>query len=324
MSLRSNSQLRRLARRVPGIRAYQRRIDELTAQIATMSGTTGDGAPMWVPPGHFYSPIPLLSEIRVREEQIFESDPTEVPGVDLRIVAQRELLAEIEPLQDGVTFPLTEADARAESARYWSENIPFAAGDALFLTLMLRHLRPRRVVELGCGYSSACTLDARDRYLDGVLDITFVDPYPQLLESLVRDAGRGSSRVLTMTTQDVSLDVVQALEPNDVLFVDSTHVSRTGSDVNRIVFDLLPALAPGVVVHFHDMFPGFEYPAPWVYEGRAWTELYLVRAFLQYNDTFEIMLWPNLLAMLDHHDVVSRFPLASANIGGSLWLRKVK
>jgi methyltransferase family protein len=320
MSLRSNARLRRLATRVPGIRAYEQRIAELTAQVGTLGGTSGDGAPMWVPPGHFYSPIPLLSELRAREEQIFGGDPTDVPGVDLRLAAQKDLLDALEPLQDGVRFPLTEAEARAEGARYWSENVPFAAGDALFLTLMLRHLHPRRLIELGCGFSSACTLDARDR----ALDITFVDPYPQLLESLVRDTGRGSSEVLAVATQDVPLDRVRALEANDVLFVDSTHVSRTGSDVNRIVFELLPALAPGVVVHFHDMFPGFEYPAPWVFEGRAWTELYLLRAFLQYNDTFEIMLWPNLLAMLDHHDVVSRFPLAGANIGGSLWLRKVR
>ncbi|MGD9702376.1 MAG: class I SAM-dependent methyltransferase [Acidimicrobiia bacterium] len=324
MSLRSNRRLRGLARRLPLIRAYEKRIAALTAQVGEISGATGDGAPMWVPPGHFYSPIPALSDLRAREQQIFGRDPTDVPGIDLRLDAQRSLLDALEPLQEGVSFPRTEVEARAACARFWSDNIPFGSGDALFLTLLLRHLRPRRLIELGCGFSSACTLDARDRYLDGVLDVTFVDPYPQLLESLVRERDRSSARVLTMATQDVPLDVVRELEAGDVLFVDSTHVCRTGSDVNRIVFELLPALAPGVVVHFHDMFPGFEYPAPWVFEGRSWTELYLVRAFLQYNDSFEIMLWPNLLAMLDHHEVVRRFPLAGANIGGSLWLRKVK
>jgi hypothetical protein len=197
-------------------------------------------------------------------------------------------------------------------------------GDALFLTLMLRHLRPARLIELGCGFSSACTLDARDQFLDGALDVTFVDPFPQLLETFLRDDDRTTMRVLPMATQDVPLDDLRVLEAGDVLFVDSTHVSRTGSDVNRIVFEILPALAPGVIVHLHDMFPGFEYPAPWVFEGRAWTELYLVRAFLQYNEAFEILLWPNLLAMLDHADVIGRFPIAAANIGGSLWLRKAR
>jgi predicted O-methyltransferase YrrM len=322
MSLRSNRRLRRLTRRLPVLGAYEARITELTEQVGDLSGATGEGAPLWVPPGHFYSPIPPLSELRDRDAQIFGRDPLDVPGVDLRVDAQRALLGELEPLQDGISFPLTEADARAEGDRYWAENIPFGSGDALFLTLLLRHLRPRRVVELGCGFSSACMLDARDRYLGGALDLTFVDPYPQLLESLLREGDRDTARILPVATQDVPLDVMTALGSGDVLFVDSTHVSRAGSDVNRILFELLPALAPGVVVHLHDMFPGFEYPREWVLEGRAWTELYLVRAFLQYNEAFEIVLWPNVLAMLDHVEFVRRFPLAAANIGGSLWLRK--
>lgn len=324
MTVRSNTSLRRIARRLPLIGAYERRIAELTAQVGELTGTSPDGAAFWVPPGHFYSPLPPRSEIESRSAQIFGRDPLDVPGVDLRIDAQRTLLDKLEAEQGDVRFALTEADARAAGARYWSDNVPFGAGDALFLTLMLKHLRPRQLVELGCGFSSACTMDARDRYLDGRLDLTFVDPYPQLLESLVRDADRGSVTVLAMATQDVPIDLVTALGDGDVLFVDSTHVVRTGGDVNRIMFELLPALSAGVVIHLHDMFPGFEYPREWVYEGRAWSELYLVRAFLQYNDAFEILLWPNLLAMLDHDDVVGRFPAAAANIGGSLWLRKVR
>ena len=324
MTARSNPSLRRIARRLPVISAYERRIAELTAQVGDLTGADGDGAPMWVPPGHFYSPMPPLSDLRAREAAIFGRDPLDVPGVDLRVDAQRALLAELEALQDGVTFATTEKDARAAGRRYWSENIPFGAGDALFLTLMLRHLRPARLIELGCGFSSACTLDARDQFLDGALDVTFVDPYPQLLETFLRNDDRTTMRVLPTATQDVPLDDLRALGDGDVLFVDSTHVSRTGSDVNRIVFEILPALAPGVIVHLHDMFPAFEYPAPWVFEGRAWTELYLVRAFLQYNHAFEILLWPNLLAMLDHGDVIGRFPIAATNIGGSLWLRKVR
>ena len=143
------------------------------------------------------------------------------------------------------------------------------------------------------------------------------------LDSLARTEWP-ADRMEVVLVVNGSLDDLRTLAAGDVLFVDSTHVSRTGSDVNRIVFEILPALAPGVFVHLHDMFPGFEYPAPWVFEGRAWTELYLVRAFLQYNESFEIVLWPNLLAMLDHGDVIGRFPIAAANIGGSLWLRKVR
>ena len=324
MSVRSNAPLRRIARHLPLVGAYERRIAELTAQVNEMAGAGANGAPLWVPPGHFYSPLPPRAEIEARAATIFGRDPLDVAAVDLRVDAQRTLLDELEPLQVDVELPRTEADARAAGCRYWTDNVPFGAGDALFLTLLLKHLRPSRLVELGCGFSSACTMDARDRHLDGRLDLTFVDPYPQLFESLVREADRAGVRVMSVATQDVPLAVVAELGEGDVLFVDSTHVVRTGGDVNRIFFELLPALAPGVVVHLHDMFPGFEYPAEWVYEGRAWSELYLVRAFLQYNDAFEILLWPNLLAMLDHHDIVRRFPQAELNIGGSLWLRKVR
>ena len=85
---------------------------------------------------------------------------------------------------------------------------------------------------------------------------------------------------------------------------------------------MLPALAPGVYIHVHDVFPAFEYPWSWVEEGRAWTEDYLLRAFLQFNDSFEIVLWPNVLAATDPTRLYKRFPLAEKNVGGALYLRR--
>jgi hypothetical protein len=169
---------------------------------------------------------------------------------------------------------------------------------------------------------SACTLDARDAWLGGKPELTFVDPYPELLQTLLRDSDRSSVEVLSCRSQDLPLSHVTALASGDVLFVDSTHISKTGSDVNTVLFEFLPALAPGVIVHLHDMLPGFEYYEEWVMEGRAWNELYTVRAFLQFNDEFEIILWPSLLAKLDPSRLFGMFPSASENIGGSLWLRR--
>ncbi len=326
MSFRHNKALRSLARRVPVISAYEDRIAELTSQVAELQERANHivGTGLWVPPGHFYSPIPPTDEIRLREAQIFGRDQTMTPGVNLRIDEQWQLLAEMEPLKAGVEFAHTEAAARERGERYWTENPSYGDGDGLFLTLMLRHLRPRRLIELGCGYSSACTLDARDKFFDGSLNLTFVDPYADLLESLLRESDRGTVSVLPVGTQDVDLGVFRALEPGDVLFIDSTHVARTGSDVNRIFFDILPSIAPGVIVHLHDIFPNFEYPAPWVYEGRAWTEQYMLHTFLQYNDAFEIMLWPVFLHSLDPGGMVDRFPAMARNCGGSFWFRKTR
>ncbi len=326
MSFRHNRTLRSLARRLPVVGSYERRIAQLTAELTELQGRRPRHADsgLWVPPGHFYSPIPPLDEIRAREAQIFGRDQSVVPGVDLRVEAQLALLAELELLTADVEFARTEPEARDRGDRYWTDNPSFADGDGLFLTAMLRHLRPRRLVELGCGYSSACTLDARDKFLDGSMSLTFVDPYADLLESLLRQSDRGSVEVLAVGTQDVDLEVFRGLGAGDVLFIDSTHVSRTGSDVNRIFFDILPVLAEGVIVHLHDVFPNFEYPPPWVYEGRSWTEQYVLHTFLQYNDTFEIILWPVFLHSLDPGAMVARFPDMARNCGGSFWFRKVR
>jgi hypothetical protein len=120
------------------------------------------------------------------------------------------------------------------------------------------------------------------------------------------------------------------LETDDILFIDSSHVTKVGSDVNQILFNVLPALRPGVLVHIHDIFWPFEYPAVWYAEGRAWNEIYLVRAFLEYNSAFEIVLFLSYLERRRPELITALMPLArrraagSPNLGGSsLWLRKL-
>ncbi|MCZ8539210.1 hypothetical protein [Psychrobacillus psychrodurans] len=88
----------------------------------------------------------------------------------------------------------------------------------------------------------------------------------------------------------------------DILFIDSYHVSKIGSDVNYIIFEILPKLKPGVRIHFHDIFYPFEYPEKWIFEGRFWNRAYLLRAFLQYNQDFIIDLWNNYL-ILEHKEI---------------------
>jgi hypothetical protein len=105
------------------------------------------------------------------------------------------------------------------------------------------------------------------------------------------------------------------------LFVDSTHVSKTGSDLNCILFDILPSLSSGVIIHFHDVFNNFEYPKEWVFGGRNWNEDYLIRAFLMNNSNYEILFFNDYM----HHKYATAFtnlPLTYKNFGGSLWLRK--
>ena len=109
-----------------------------------------------------------------------------------------------------------------------------------------------------------------------------------------------------------------------ILFIDSTHVSKIGSDVNSLLFDILPKLNRGVYVHFHDVFYPFEYPQEWVYQGLAWNEAYILRAFLQHNDAFKIVFFNTYLELFYREKFENSMPLCLKNPGGSIWLTKTK
>lgn len=278
---------------------------------------------LWQEPGHFYSPIPDLDDVARHADKIYPTQETalRVPGVDLRLEAQHELLDRLEPLLDGVDFPATREAAASRGRRYFTDNDSYGSGDGIFLTLLLRYLTPDRLIELGSGYSTACTLDARDEWLPK-LDVTLIEPYPDTLGTVMRTADWSSVRHLKVGTQDADLATFEELGAGDILFIDSTHVAKTGSDVTWIFGEVLPRLAPGVWIHIHDIFPRFEYPPAWVEQGRGWTEAYLLRAFLAFNSEFQIELWPNLLRALEPDQMLARFPQLLNNGGGAIWLSR--
>lgn len=271
-------------------------------------------------PGHFYSPIPDLRDVDKDAGRIFDRSLRTIPGVDMREEAQLELFSELADTLTTWSFP-DEADGEH---RYFSGpgNFAYNIGDGMILHAMLRRVGPKRFVEIGSGFSSCVTLDTNERFLDGSMDITFVEPYPELLYSLIRPQERHRVRVLETRLQNVPDEVFSALEAGDVLFIDSTHVARVGSDVLDVFGRVLPLLAKGVIVHFHDVFWPFEYPESWVREGRAWTELYVLRSFLQFNHEFEIMLFNDYLAAVHRDLIATRLPRMLENPGGAMWLRR--
>jgi hypothetical protein len=158
-------------------------------------------------------------------------------------------------------------------------------------------------------------------------EITLIEPFPDRLFGVLREEDLDHLTIVVERLQDSPLAVFDELEAGDVLFVDSTHVAKLGSDVNHACFQILPRLAPGVVVHFHDIAYPFEYEPQMVDQGYGWNESYLLRAFLQFNDRYEILLW-NDLVRTRLHDVVEReFPAflehESPGNEGSLWIRRV-
>ena len=264
-------------------------------------------------PGHFYSPVPDLAEIAAQADRLFRADRA-LPGVDLRGDEQVAAFRELAGLARDAALELEDPPTR-----YRLDNPNYGIGDASMALAMLRHLRPRRYLEVGSGYSTALALDAGERFLDGKLQVTAVEPFPELLGSLARPGD--PLEVLAQPVQSVPLERFAALDAGDVLFIDSSHVLKTGSDVQFLYTEVLPVLADGVHVHIHDIFWPFEYLRHWVELGRAWNECYLLHAFLLHNDRFEIVLWNHYLAVRHRATVADELPAMLENPGGALWMR---
>lgn len=272
----------------------------------------------WVSVGHFYSPHPNLEEVRRRESSIFSQD-RELLDIDLRESEQLELLQTLASLEPRIEFP----KSKSSGFRYYFENPAYSYSDALVLHAMLRLIKPQRLIEVGCGYSSAMALDTNELCFQNSIKMTFIEPHPQLLYELVKPEDKDRVTVIPSRLQDLSPEVFSQLENNDVLFIDSTHVSKVNSDVNFIFFEILPRLNAGVYIHFHDIFYPFEYPKELVYEGRAWQELYILRAFLQDNPRYEIVYFQDFLFTKHRPYFEKHLPLFLKNSGGNIWLRKV-
>ncbi|MCY4590071.1 MAG: class I SAM-dependent methyltransferase, partial [Alphaproteobacteria bacterium] len=249
---------------------------------------------LFVPVGHFYSPTVNPEEVSVRWGDICDRRRKTLPGIDLCEADQLDWLGCIAAFYDDLPF----ADQPVDGLRYGYANDQFGFGDAAVLFGMLRHLRPKRVVEVGSGYSSTVMLDTNDRFLDQSIAFTFIDPFPGRLYELSGKKSLAAHTVIESPVQSVPADVFSVLQPDDILFIDSSHVLKTGSDVAYLLFEVLPVLADGVIVHVHDIHYPFEYPEQWVIEdNRSWNEVYAIRAFLQYNNEFSILYFNSYMAI---------------------------
>lgn len=272
----------------------------------------------WVPSGHFYSPIPDLANIRKNEGRIWGYTPSKIEGVDLNIGEQLELIEAFSEYYKELPF---EANKK-NGLLYYYKNIFFTYTDAIILYSMIRHLRPKKIIEAGSGFSSAVMLDTNMIFFQDGIGCTFIEPYPERLLSITEKREK-NFRLIPADLQTVDIGLFKELQRGDILFIDSTHVSKINSDVNYILFEILPVLKSGVYIHFHDIFYPFEYPKEWVYEGRAWNEAYILRAFLQYNEKFRLVLFNDYLHKF-HRDIFqSKMPLCLENQGGSIWIKSL-
>jgi predicted O-methyltransferase YrrM len=211
-----------------------------------------------------------------------------------------------------------EASApESELARFYWRNTEFSHGDAVLYYSMLRHLRPRRVIEVGGGYSTLLASAAAEK--NGTTEITCIEPYPRPF--LKKKISRVT--LLESLAQEVAPEFFDVLEENDVLFIDSSHVSKTGSDVNHLYLRVLPRLKSGVWVHLHDIFLPFEYPRSWVEQQLYWNEQYLLAALLSHSAKWSVVVANNFLVRTAL-DRIYRFSLPSRGVapgGSSFWIR---
>ena len=246
--------------------------------------------------------------------------PPDIEGIDFNDAFHRELLDEV--------FPRFIADydypeQESQPGTFFTRNPQFSWLDARLLFVMLRHVAPARIVEVGSGFSTLLLADVNRRFLGGRTHVTCIEPYPpRFLERPIP----GVARMIRDKVQSVPSEVFTTLGRGDILFIDSSHVSKTGSDVNTLYFDVLPLLAPGVLIHAHDVFLPYEYPEEWVVrEGRSWNEQYLLRALLMYSTAFRFL--------FGSWNAFKRFPAEVARAlgrtdgrplqGGSVWIERL-
>ncbi|NTV13529.1 MAG: class I SAM-dependent methyltransferase [Desulfobulbaceae bacterium] len=308
------SHIKNALKKLPILKGIVSERDQLQAELVALKGSYS-----FVPPGHFYSPIPSLDEIKQDEATIFAGvGTTKIDGLELHEEEQLKLLNDFIGFYQEMPFQ----PEKSAGLRYYFENPSYSYSDAILLHCMIRFLQPKQIIEVGSGYSSCMTLDTNELFCSGSIETTFIEPYPELFRSLISDTDKGKVKIIPSRLQDVDLAVFETLQANDILFIDSTHVSKINSDVNKIFFDILPRLSAGVHVHFHDIFFPFEYPKDWVYRGIAWNEAYLLRAFLQYNRAFRIVLMNTFMEHFHEPFFQQNMPLCLKNTGGSIWIRK--
>lgn len=268
-----------------------------------------------VPFNHYESPYPDILEIHKNEKEIFCKEK-EILGINFNVNRQLELIKKMERIKS----PDWSQDKNIKNGnRYFYNNEWFGKGSADALYYMIQILKPKTIIEVGSGYSTAAMLDTNEKSFENKIKIISIEPRPERLKKLLKPNDKCT--IYSTNLQEISLNFFEKLEQNDILFIDSSHVSKINSDVNYILFEILPRLKNGVYIHFHDIIYPFIYPKEWIYEGRAYTETYLLRAFLMNNDIYSIQFFGEMLSQRYNDKILPK--LKGCGIG-SLWIKKEK
>jgi predicted O-methyltransferase YrrM len=257
-------------------------------------------------PIHYYEPLPDFQSITA--EQI--NRRRSYPAINFQWENQLALLANLAAYRDEL-----------QETGFDFNNGYFSGFDAAVYYSLIRHLQPQRIVEIGGGHSTQIADKALARNRKGSL--TCIEPYPE--ERLA--GAKLNIELIQKRVEEIDLEFFSCLEAKDILFIDSSHTVKFGSDVCYEFLEILPSIAPGVWVHVHDIFFPHDYPAEWLINRRlALNEQYLLEAFLSFNDHFQVAL-SNYWLCFDHCDDVSRLwpaALSPNQRSSSFWMKRVE
>ena len=275
------------------------------------------------PAGHFYSPIVNPKNLLDKVGKIWPDNPV-IKGIDFNDEYHEKVLSEYFPKYISQYKYVETQDEASSDSEYYSQNSQFGWLDSRTLFVLLNQWKPKKMIEVGSGFSSLLTANINHEYLNNSMEFTCIEPYPR---EFLKKKIPGLNNVIVEKVENVDKKVFTTLEAGDILFIDSSHVSKTGSDVNFLFFEIFPILKKGVKIYIHDIFLPLEYDKKWVLEdNRSWNEQYLLRALLMFSDTFKILFGCSY-AQYKKPDLVSK-ALGLENTQGfggvSIWIEKVK
>jgi len=263
-----------------------------------------------ITPNNFYSPIPSVHQL---DKKLFEVKKD--IHLDLNENNQLELLKKFQKYAN-------EYQNLIDENKFNDKNAAFGYHDPPIYYFMIRHFKPKKIIEVGVGYSTIIASLAAEK--NQQTTITGIDPF--LPEFLKRKKPR-KLELIEKPVQEIPTSLFEELSENDILFIDDSHVSKIGSDVNFLFLEVFPILKKGVIVHIHDIFLPKDYSSDWILNdhNRFWNEQYLLQAFLSGNSEFEVLL---ANAFLGYKHLNHLFNLHKPNSpgggGGSFWIRKKK
>jgi len=261
---------------------------------------------------HYYEPLFHRKYLRssLRSDRM-------LPGIDYNDNEQLMILSRFHYNDELQAFPINKTTRENE---YYYNNSAFLSGDSEYLYNMIRLFKPKKIIEVGSGFSTLMALNAIEKNSlespEYHCDLICIEPYEHpWLEEI-------DAQVVRKKVETIERSYFSSLQKNDFLFIDSSHIIRPQGDVVFQCLEILPSLSAGVIVHFHDIFTPKDYLDEWFGEY-LWNEQYLLEAFLSLNKEFRIIGATNYLSHKYHDEFADKCPIYKNQDGrepGSFWI----